>query len=1178
MTLTAHELARALDLPPPTDEQAAVIEAPLSPALVVAGAGSGKTETMAARVLYLVATGRARPDQVLGLTFTRKAAAQLALRLRTRLRTLAAIDLIPGGGIAEGEPEVSTYHAFGGRIITDFGPLAGVEPVGSVLTPTAAWLLARRVVMRWDGDLQTDLGPDQVTERLLAVTGALSDHLVRPDQLSDALDDILRSLRAAPPSPRQRGDLHSALARHVKTLQDRRWIVPLVRAFDDAKRERQVVDFADQMRLAADLVLAHPTIGDALRKRHPVVLLDEYQDTGHAQRVILRTVFGAGDPDTGRRGRPSGRGEGPGNRAPAGHSVTAVGDPVQSIYSWRGASASNLPAFVTDFPGADGHPSETRTLLTSFRNPPAVLHLANTVSAPIRDGRQGSARVGELRPHAKAPDGMVRYGLFATVADEDAWVAQTIAEQWQATRKSPWRQDPPSTAVLVRRRADMASVAGALRGQGLPVEVVGLGGLLDEPEVADLVATLRVLVDPAAGAALIRLLSGARWQIGGADLAALARRSRELTESFRVDRGSARSATESDRAGIESGQAGIESGRTGAEPGRAAAESSRTGPASFRSDATAPDHDEILRGVLDQATGGEDVDTASLVDALADLGPPSAYSEAGYRRLGRFAAELDQLRSHLAEPLPDLIAEIERRTCLDIEVLVHSPAGRAHLDAIAEVGSEVAAGGAGPAELLDYLDAAAEREDGLAPGEVPAASGLVQVLTVHAAKGLEWEIVAVPHLTDGVFPHGRGGTWLGDTTQLPPMLRGDQDDLPVLSLPQDADQRRLADALEAHVDEFRQLRLIEERRLLYVALTRAERSLLFSGHHWGATTAKPSGPSEFLIELADTAAEFAAPDQWAPPPDASSGSPLPPRTAQWPRDPLGDRRAAVRAGADRVLAAMRAVDLDRSSKDDPRSRVSTPDIDPRGWRTDVAALLTERAAADRRPLRVELPGVVSVSTLVDLADDPVALARRLRRPVPVEPRRDSRRGSAFHRWLESFFGGEALLGLDELPGAEDHVLAHDPELDELRAAFLASPWASRVPVEIEVPFATQIAGLAVRGRIDAVFADPDGGLTVIDWKTGKPPPPHRRAVAQLQLACYRLAIAELRDVPVPLVRAAFHYVRSQETVTVNQLPDAEGLAALIARATQDTDSPGSARRDVGAGRLATGRHGTNQPP
>ncbi len=982
---------------------------------------------------------------------------------------------------------MSTYHAFGGRLIADFGPLAGVEPGAIVLTPTAAWQLARRVVTRWDGDLLTDLGPDQVTERLLAISGALADHLTGPDELAEVLDELLATLRSAAPVPRQRGDLHSALAKHVKSLQDRQWIVPLVQAFSAAKRERGAIDFADQMQVAAKLVTEHPKIGTAMRERYRVVLLDEYQDTGHAQRVILRALFSAGHP------------------------VTAVGDPVQSIYSWRGASASNLPRFTTDFPLAAGRPSVTLPLLTSFRNPETVLSIANHVSAPIRTGAAvGPATpvtVGELRPRHGAPRGEVAYGLFATVDDEDAWVAASIARRWRAAMDGAAAgetraAEPPTTAVLLRRRRDMAGMAAALREQGLPVEVVGLGGLLDEPEIADLVATLRVLVDPTAGPAMIRLLTGARWQLGTADLEALAQRSRTLAT------------------------AGRDLGRTRRKAGPGKASGS-----------------EAVRTALTEALATEDIDTASLVDAIGDPGAAADYSTEGHRRITRLAAELDRLRARMGQPLPDLIADIERTLGLDIEIQLGSPAGRAHLDAFAAVVSDVASTGAGPGELLDYLDAAAEREDGLAPGEVPAASGRVQVLTIHAAKGLEWEIVAVPHLTDGVFPNSRGGTWLGDAAQLPPVLRGDRADLPTLALPPGGNQKDLADALAAHTEDFREHRLTEERRLLYVALTRAERVLLASGHHWGATTASPAGPSEFLHEIRDVADAFGDPAEWAEAPDPTTGNPLTaaPRLAVWPVDPLGERRAAVRAGADRVLEAL--------ATGSAATAPLTDGFDPFGWTRDVTTLLAERSAAHSGRIEVDLPGTVSVSSLVDLARDPESLARRLRRPVPSEPAVRARRGTAFHRWLEGYFSGEALVAVGDLPGAGDRSAAPDPELDDLRARFLASPWALRVPQEIEMPFATRIGGIGVRGRIDAVFADGDGGLTVVDWKTGRPPPAAHRAAAGVQLACYRLAVSELRAVPLDRVRAAFYYVSTGDTVAPADVLDADGIGDLIADAT-----------------------------
>ncbi len=1109
--ITATELASELGLARPTAEQIAVIESPLIPGLVVAGAGSGKTETMAARVVYLVATGQVRPEQILGLTFTRKAAAALGQRIRRRLRLLSQSKVVPAG-IADtlsGDPEVATYHSFGGRLIADFGALAGVEPGAKVLTTTGSWQLARRVVSRWDGDLRTDLGPDQVTERLLAVSGALADHLTDAPALAAELDELLLVLRSAPPAARQRSPLHSGLADHVKRLQDRQWILPLTAAFADAKRERGVIDFSDQMQVAAALVEQHPRVGAALRDRYRVVLLDEYQDTGHAQRVILRSAFGAGAPDV-----------------DPGHPVMAVGDPVQSIYSWRGASASNLPRFVTDFPTASGEPAPISSLLTSFRNPAGVLALANEVSGSIRTGPSARIEVGELRPADDAAAGDVRYGLFETVADEDQWLARNIADLWRSWMDGP-SSTAPTTAVLVRRRSDMAATAEALRAAGLPVEVVGLGGLLDEPEIVDLVATLRVLVDPTAGAAAIRLLTGARWQLGAADLEALAQRARALARPTTPAPG----------------------------PTPAPAPTSASGS-------------QAVRDAVGQAIAGEDIDAWTLIDAVADLGPASQYSPQGYERLTRFGAHLRRLRSRMGQPLPDLIADLERVTGLDVEARLATGTGRVHLDAFADVVAEVAATGAGPGELLDYLDTAAEREDGLTPGEVATVAGRVQVLTVHAAKGLEWQVVAVPHLTDGVFPITRGSTWLGDAAQLPPSLRGDRDELPELSLPAGADQKDLADALAAHAAHFGALRLLEERRLLYVALTRAERTLLLSGHHWGATTSKPAGPSEFLLEAAELLGGSARAEEWAPAPDATQPNPLTaqPRTAQWPVDPLGRRRVAVRAGADRVLAAMKDLEaqtvstapvaepaaLDSAAAD---SSVAQDPADPFGWASEVTTLLAERAAAQRGQQQVELPGTLSVSALVELADDPQALARRLRRPVPLEPAPAMRRGTAFHQWLERFFRGEALLDVRDLPGAGDRWAGDDAEFEELRRQFLASPWANKVPEEIEVPFATRIAGIGIRGRIDAVFADPDGGLTVVDWKTGRPPPAAKRLAAAVQLACYRLAIAELANIPLSSVRAAFHYVPTGTTLAPVDLLDAAGIERMVQDATTAAPTP-----------------------
>jgi DNA helicase-2/ATP-dependent DNA helicase PcrA len=276
------------------------------------------------------------------------------------------------------------------------------------------------------------------------------------------------------------------------------------------------------------------------------------------------------------------------------------------------------------------------------------------------------------------------------------------------------------------------------------------------------------------------------------------------------------------------------------------------------------------------------------------------------------------------------------------------------------------------------------------------------------------------------------------------------------------------------------------------------------------------------------------------------------RSVAWPQDPIGDRRAAVETGAALVRAALassrrtrgpRAADVDPGSSDDEVSRPAS------AWATEARLLLAERERQRAgATIDVALPEHLSVSALVALRRDPQRLARRLRRPLPEAPDVHARRGTAFHLWLERRFGGEALLDLDDLPGAGDEDAAPDAELDALQQSFLASPWAQRSPHRVEVPFATVIAGVVVRGRMDAVFAVPGrpDHFDVIDWKTGQKPSGVDATAAAVQLAAYRIAWAELAGVPVAQVSAGFHYVRVGETVRPADLLDGDSLAALVA--------------------------------
>src|SRR5689334_819650 len=525
---------------------------------------------MAARVVWLVAIGAVLPEQVLGLTFTRKAAQQLGARVRSRLRRLAGSRLLdeldPSGerraALLAGEPTVATYHAHAGRLVSEHALRLPAEPAARLLGETASWQLAHRVVSTWADELDVDVLPATVTTWLLALAGELGEHLVEPEAVRAHAERLAAVLEAAPRGKGQRAEPSQTYQRWIATQRKRVALLPLVESFTARKRAERAVDFADQLAIAARVADAHAKVGATERATYRAVLLDEYQDTGHAQRILLRALFGTRPGDAVRPGGPT---------------VTAVGDPCQSIYGWRGASAGNLARFRTDFPAPDG-PADQYGLLTSFRNPAGVLRLANTASAPLRDvAGPAHVEVGELRPAPDAQAGDVRVALLPDVAAEVDWMADAVAAQWAAAAEG--EGPPPTSAVLVRRRVDMDPIAAALRARGLPVEVVGLGGLLDTPEVRDLVSALRLVADPLAGPSAVRLLTGARWRLGVADLAALWARARELVPP------------------------------------------------------PPPKRERTPTALALGALPGEQAEQAGLVDALDDPGPATAYSPDGFARI-----------------------------------------------------------------------------------------------------------------------------------------------------------------------------------------------------------------------------------------------------------------------------------------------------------------------------------------------------------------------------------------------------------------------------------------------------------------------------------------------------------------------------------------------------------------
>ncbi len=1125
------QLASLTGAQEPTPEQAAVIGAPLAPLAVIAGAGSGKSETMAARLVWLVANQLVRPEQVLGLTFTRKAAGELAERVRTRLRGLRRAGVaVPSVGLSAsdqpdallaglpheddtlaGDPVISTYHAYAGRILGDHALREGLEPTLRLITPAVSWQLAARVVAAYEGAMDAlEWTPANVTAAMLALAGDMAEHMRGSDDVL-SVGEWLQSCAAG-----LAGRVPKAVADVLKHQRTREQLLPLVSAYSAAKAAREVVDFGDQMSIAARIASRHPVVGASERARYRVVLLDEYQDTSHAQLVLLRSLFGAGHP------------------------VTAVGDPCQSIYGWRGASAGNLRRFSRDFQCADGQPAPVRVLSTSFRNSGNVLLAAGAIQAELRAEAPDVPLL--VAPPGRADRGVVRCALLESVHDEAAWVADEVASilglpaglapdgmPWPDGRDSNVR--PSDIAVLCRKRAQFAALRAALEARDIPVEVVGLGGLLTVPEVADIVATLQVMHDPAASGALARLLTSPRWRIGPADLVALGRRARALAagREDRDDHGR-------DDHGRDNG------GRQG--HGR---ESDHDHHQNEQ-----PEGRDLVLGAVSDLTR----DTGSLVEALDDLGSPVAYSAVGYARMSALAAELRVLRSHVARPLAELVSEVERTLGLDIEVAsrpgADPAAARADLDAFADAAAAFAGDSQEPTlgAFLAYLEAAESEEFGLEAGQVGETDS-VKLATVHAAKGLQWAAVFVPGLASGpqrhVFPAKPRVTtrWTENARLLPFSLRGDKADLPSLDGLTPTDLTAFSAACTAR-------ETAEERRLAYVAATRAAYLLGCSGYWWSDGVSR-LGPSQFLTEIRAACEDGAGEvTYWylEPEPEAVNPALAEPASAVWP--------AAAAAGAryEAVRAAGALVDAASDDEDGLDAASLPPDLTEHDqvliadWVRDADLLLAERARRHSGPeVLVDLPRQLPVSSLVTIARDPRELAQQIRRPMPRRPTPQANRGTTFHEWLERRFGQAQLIDTGDLPGAIDNfgVDASDPDLDELKARYEASEWAGRWPAEVEVPFETLIGDRVVRGRMDAVFADADeGGFDVVDWKTGKQPvtAADKHAVA-VQLAAYRVAWAALADVPVADVRAAFYYVRDDVTVRPADLLDKAGLAALI---------------------------------
>ena len=1035
---------------PLSQEQLRAATADLGPGLIVAGAGSGKTTVMAARVVWLVGTGQTAVAGILGLTFTNKAAAELLQRIRGALRRLS-----PQAAAAADDAVVATYHAFAGQALREFGLLIGVEPSAELMSAVRQRQLAYRVVAGADIDHRhITAAPHDVAATMLALDSLLADSDVPVADLLAFDEELLAALQAQP-------DQQRAGERMLATAASRRAMARLVADYRAAKRDGELLDFADYVRLGAELARRHPQVGRVLRQRHEAVLLDEYQDTSVAQRGMLQALFAGG------------------------HAVTAVGDPCQAIYGWRGASPYNMDGFPRHFPGAQGQPAAVFTLATNRRSGAHILSLANEIAEGLRAVH---SNVPQPRPEERNDTGSVVCGLLPTVEEESQW----LVEQVRACGH-PWRD----IAVLARTNDAAAEVVGALRAAGIPVQVHGKQALLALPEVRWIMWALQLAADPTANDALVGLLMGPAWRIGQRDMALLARRAADLA---------------------------AQGGPATAGP---------IGPSA-----------ELLA-----ALSSDPLDTPCLLDALHDPGGARyPYSQEARQRFAAAARLLLGWQRRASSAVADQVRTIALESGLAGELALGARGGApgapdddsalvALID-LARSFDDVERG----RTLTDFLAWLAVAEDLPGGPEAPARpiAQAVTVMTVHASKGLEFPVVAVPGLVEGSFPSDRGrGRWPTSPGALPPALLSEPAAPAIAEFPADPTYPR-ASELAAFTAACRAADRLEEVRLAYVAVTRAKQRLILSGHRWGRTQRKPREPSEFLLAASHAAAAGrAALDVWALPPDDDADNPLLRQADHDAAGGDGDGRPDWQPVAAAVRSAAAAGPDASGSAEPAPGTESDPVVE--GWDRDLAIIRAEFARR-RAPLEVVLPADLSVSGWLAASRDPAAFALQSLRPVPRPASRGAAAGEEFHEWVA---GREPQLALWEAEDLIDPLDAEPPSAQQaaLRAAFAASSFGHLEPIAVEHPVAVRVGGHLIRGRIDAVFAI-DGEHWLVDWKTTA-----SGGADPLQLAVYRAAWSAQQGIPPELVVGCFVFVQQRRYEIYRGLPGVEDLPRAGSDAT-----------------------------
>jgi DNA helicase-2/ATP-dependent DNA helicase PcrA len=1058
-----EEIRQVMGGADPTEEQWRAISMPLEPYVIVAGAGSGKTSVIAARVVYLalVALGRAAadhpgvlPGNVLCLTFTNKATENLVFRVR---KALAGLDLPEGE-----EPTIANYHGFAAQVLERHGLLAGIEPGQRILTQAQRTELCARVLDDMSFEYVGAEWQPSLVSKILELADQAANHRVDPERIIEFNRERLRELSA-----------HRSERAYQASLE-RIELATAVEQFQERKRDLGVIDFGDQIGLALRVVEAHPEVGLEYRSRFLTVVLDEYQDTNVAQADLIAGLFGGGFP------------------------IAAVGDPDQSIYGWRGASLFNLLEFRERFSRADGSPAERLPLYTNFRSGARILSAADRIIERIPESKRPDP---EKRLAAWPPlgEGEVEIRRFPDEWTEAQWIARQIDRLHQSGAESLWSE----LAVLCRTSRLFVSLQEAFAERGIPAEIVGLAGLLQLPEVVEILAYARAVADPFASVSLARILLGPRYRVGFKDLARVAAWTKDKNYPLRGE----------DR--------------------------EDTPPFLF---AEALEH-------LDE-----------VAEVSERVGHP--LSDEGWARLEEFRAELAELRVQARRPVGEFLAEVIRRTGLlaEVDASPDTEPALATKRNLAAFLDEVHAFSPLEGELtlrafLDYVETVEAGDKQEWSPVQPSTENSVKVMTIHQAKGLEFGTVFVPGLARDLLPNltvQQNPAERGKSLDFE--LRGDAAILPVYR----GNLKQFWFALRDYEE-------MEERRTCYVALTRAKRRLFVTGSHWYGEGLKAKEASAFFEELSAWGEEGGlAVVERAP--DRPEENPLIGYRQRFVRDwpgpalreepdelfPLGWRRAA--ADAEEAPETLEGVVATLDQEDQERYRKEADQL------SATAAHLIERESGG--PSVPHLPSSVSVSDVAEYARCPKRFYWSAVRPLPRFSGPAARVGTQIHAWIERRSSGQAsLLELEEMPDLTAEDLAGEPgKVERLQKAFDESRFASAPPLYAERAFLLYIEGFVVGGRIDAVFGTPDGPWEVVDYKTGGRPA-QDDPLAWLQLDLYALACTDVWGKRPQDVKLTYFYLASgEETSRAAGDPSqtrsrvAEALRGIAAR--QFTPQPG----------------------